>query len=340
MLVLDTTAMRQLVKTVGLEAIMQRLIARLHQDFKRWDAFTKSPRHAIYCEQGVLELMPTADGLNYAMKYVNGHPINTQQGKLCVTGLGLYTNMHDGYPLMIAEMTWLTAIRTACVSALATQLMARPESRCLGIIGTGAQAEFQVLALMQVLPQLEKVLFFDKDTEAMHKFAKNMEQYELIVEPAQEAKVLVQRSDVLITATAAKSKVHVIEDTWVQEGTHICALGGDSPGKTELPVSLLKRAYTVVEYRPQSQIEGEIQNLPVEAQQQVPELWQIVKGDQLGRPDAHAVTLFDSVGFALEDFSALALVYELAQEKQLGQQLTLVPAPPDPKDLFADLFSI
>ena len=114
---------------------------------------------------------------------------------------------------------------------------------------------------------------------------------------------------------------------------HINGVGGDCPGKTELHPDVLRQSAVFVQYEPQTRIEGDLQNLPADFA--VTELWQVLAGQAPGRTAAGQVTVFDSVGFALEDFSALRYLLDTAAELGLGQHLSLVPALADPKDLFS-----
>ena len=100
----------------------------------------------VVSSQGVIELMPICDDEYYAFKYVNGHPYNPQSNKLTVVAVGMLSQVKDGYPLMISEMTLLTALRTAGTSALAARYLAKPNSKVMAMIGTGSQSEFQVIA--------------------------------------------------------------------------------------------------------------------------------------------------------------------------------------------------
>ena len=113
---------------------------------------------------------------------------------------------------------------------------------------------------------------------------------------------------------------------------HLNAVGGDCPGKTELHPDVLRAARIVVEYPPQTRVEGEVQQLP--ADYPVTELWQVLAGQAAGREHEGQVTLFDSVGFALEDHATLRLIHRLAEAHHLGIYLELVPGQGDPKDLF------
>ena len=325
---------KTITEKIGIESFMQKAIDAIKEDFARWPEFNKSPRHAIHYPQGVMELMPCSDNELYSFKFVNGHPGNTAQGRLCVAALGMLAEVKTGYPLMLSEMTLLTAIRTAATGALAAQYMARPESTHLALIGTGAQAEFQFLATQAVLP-IDKVSYFDPDTQAMHKFHKHMH-HKADLQPCTSIRGAVQDADVIITATAAKTKNRLLEKDMVKKGTHVLGMGGDCPGKTELSLELLENSRIVVEYLPQSQEEGEIQNYPnakVHA-----EIWELVNGTKNGRENNDEITLFDSVGFAIEDFSILRMVHDLSNQLNIGQNVDITPTPVDPKDLYGTLF--
>jgi len=116
---------------------------------------------------------------------------------------------------------------------------------------------------------------------------------------------------------------------------HINAIGGDCPGKTEIAVSVVASSKVFVEYEPQTRIEGEIQQLPASAS--VTELWQVLNGDALGRTSSKDVTLFDSVGFSIEDFTTLCLVHELALQHGIGTPIELIPDLPDVRNLYGSL---
>ena len=272
----------------------------------------------------------------FAFKYVNGHPGNTKQGKLCVCAFGALSGAQDGYPILLSEMTVLTAVRTAATAALAAEYLARPDSENLGIIGTGSQSEFLVLAHQGVLPSLKRVFYYDTDPRAMRRFKQNMEKRDLQLIPCTSARQLAEESQVLLTATATKARVKVLEDLWIGEGTHIGGIGGDCPGKTELEAEILDRAKVVVEYLPQTREEGEIQIWDRQRQdrQVYAELWELVSGKKPGRQNDSELTFFDSVGFALEDLSTLRLCESLADEYKLGRHLGLIPTLEDPKALF------
>ncbi|MDI1292088.1 MAG: ornithine cyclodeaminase [Methylobacter sp.] len=331
MKILTVTDIRELIQIIGLENFFKHVIAALEEDFGRWNEFILSPRHGTYYPDGVIELMPCADRQYYAFKYVNGHPGNPHKGKLNVVAIGLLSDVGSGYPLMISEMTLLTAFRTAATGVLAAKYLARKDSKSLAIIGTGAQAEFQVLAFAGFF-QLEEVRFFDTDSQAMVKFSKNLTRQKFRLIPCGSIVEAVRHADIVITATAAKKRQSLFEFADLSPGAFIHAMGGDCPGKTELSAEFLHQVKLVVEYKPQSLVEGETQQCAADLI--YAELWELVCKHKPGRQNNDEITLFDSVGFALEDYSILRVVYELAKEHQLGTESALIPELNDPKNLF------
>ncbi len=334
MKVMSINDIQKLIKIIGLKAFLTKLILFLESDFARWDTFHKSVRHATYFAQGAIELMPCANDQFYAFKYVNRYPGNTAQGKLSVIGIGQLSDAATGYPLLLSEMTLLTALRTAATGALAAKYLAREEARSLAIIGTGAQAEFQVIAFNSLFP-LQQIRYFDIDPAAMAKFSRNLASYAFELIPCANVREAIHNTDIIITATATTKRMRLFELQDVATGSHIHAMGGDSPGKTELSQTLLKAAKIVVEFIPQTLKEGEVQQC--DASDIYAELWELVTKRKRGRENATEITVFDSVGFAVEDFSVLRLVYELSLEHQLGSEIALLPEPDDPKDLFSVL---
>jgi len=142
----------------------------------------------------------------------------------------------------------------------------------------------------------------------------------------------VRGADIVTTVTADKSYATILTPEMVEPGMHINAVGGDCPGKTELHADVLRGARVFVEYEPQTRVEGDIQQLPGDFP--VVELWRVLAGAEVGRQRADQVTVFDSVGFALEDYSTLRYVLAQAEQRQLGMAVNLVPGAEDPKDLF------
>jgi ornithine cyclodeaminase len=320
-----------LVSAKGPERFLSGLVSYIEQDFRRWEAFEKSARLASHSRDGVIELMPTSDGELYAFKYVNGHPNNTRDGLLTVTAFGVLADVHTGYPLLLSEMTIATALRTAATSALAAKYLARKNSQTMALIGLGAQAEFQALVFKAVLG-IRQLRVFDVDPAATQKFVANLASSGFAIVAAQSVAEAVHGADIVTTATAAKSRAAVITPEMVTAGVHFNAIGGDCPGKTEIHHDALLRARIFVEFPPQTRIEGEIQQLGADSP--VTELWRVIAGQSTGRIGPGDVTLFDSVGFAIEDYSTLRYLRDLMNASGLDRTLDLVPHLENPKDLF------
>jgi ornithine cyclodeaminase len=337
MKIISVESLTKIINRHGFDAFMRDLIVNLKEDFGKWEEFTKMPRPAMHVPGGVIELMPICDNRKYySFKYVNGHPKNPFTGKMTVSATGQLSTIDSGYPVMFSEMTILTAFRTAAAAALATDLMARKNAKIVAIIGTGAQSEFQIRAL-QLVRNITEVRYFDINEKAMDKFEKNMRDQNLKMTRCVSAKQAVFTSDIITVCTASKKRAVIVKDAWVKKGVHINGLGGDTAGKTELERKTLQRCLIAVEYFEQSFIEGEIQQFSLrEAKKHVAaHLHELVKGTKKGRVAGKDITLFDSVGIALEDYSALRLTYKLAEKYKIGQDLNLVPDISDPKNLFS-----
>ena len=328
----DVSTLRRMVNRVGAGRFLSGIAAAMRDDFRRWESFEKSARLASHSEIGVIELMPISDGERFAFKYVNGHPANARRGVPTVMAFGVLADVETGFPILLSEMTLTTAFRTAAASAVAAEVLARPGSRVMGMIGCGAQGEFQAIVFHELLG-IEELRIFDIDDSAMEKLARNLSGFPgLAVTPVESQADAAGGADIVTTCTADKALATILTPDMVEPGMHINAVGGDCPGKTELHVDVLRNARIFVEFEPQTRIEGDIQQLP--ADHPVHELWQAIAGRKKGRESEAQVTVFDSVGFALEDFSALRYVHELATDFGEGQDIELVPDLKDPRDLF------
>jgi len=323
--------MMKLVLRIGVERFLSELAACIEADFRRWEAFDKTPRVASHSAEGVIELMPTSDGEVYGFKYVNGHPKNMREGRQTVTAFGMLADVHNGYPVLLSEMTILTALRTAAMSAVAAKHLAPAGADCMAIIGNGAQAEFQALAFKTLLG-VDRLRLYDIDRTATEKCLRNLAGMGFEMVSCRSVEDAVEGAQIITTVTADKQYATILTDNMVGAGVHINAVGGDCPGKTELHRDILLRSDIFVEYPPQTRIEGEIQQLA--ADHPVTELWQVMTGAAQGRRDARQITLFDSVGFAIEDFSALCYVRDQLETFGLFDELDLLADPDEPRDLF------
>ncbi|HBK49090.1 MAG TPA: ornithine cyclodeaminase [Pseudomonas sp.] len=331
---IDVPTMSDLVHDIGVAPFIGELAAALRDDFKRWQAFDKSARVASHSEVGVIELMPVADKSRYAFKYVNGHPANTARDLHTVMAFGVLADVDTGYPVLLSELTIATALRTAATSLMAAQALARPNARKMALIGNGAQSEFQALAFHKHLG-IEEIVAYDTDPLATAKLIANLKEYSgLTIRRASSVAEAVKGVDIITTVTADKAYATIITPDMLEPGMHLNAVGGDCPGKTELHADVLRNARVFVEYEPQTRIEGEIQQLPADFP--VVDLWRVLCGETEGRQSDSQVTVFDSVGFALEDYTVLQYVLQQAEKRGMGARIDLVPwVEDDPKDLFS-----
>ena len=195
----------RLIRLQGIETVLRELAEYIEDDFRRWPAFDKRPRLASHSEHGAIELMPTSDDALYSFKYVNGHPGNIRDGLQTVIAFGMLSDVRTGYPLILSEMTLLTALRTAATSAVAARHLARADSRVLAIIGAGAQSEFQATAFKTLLG-IDTVRIYDTDPDATQKFCDNMKNSGLTITVAASSQEAVEGADIITTITADPQK--------------------------------------------------------------------------------------------------------------------------------------
>jgi ornithine cyclodeaminase len=204
----------------------------------------------------------------------------------------------------------------------------------MAIIGNGAQAEFQAMAF-KALCGIGQLRLYDINAAATAKCARNLAEFGFEIAACESAEEAVEGAQIITTVTADKQYATILSDNMVGAGVHVNAVGGDCPGKTELHRDILVRSDIFVEYPEQTRIEGEIQQL--EPDHPVTELWQVVAGHATGRRNASQITLFDSVGFATEDFSELRYVRDRLESTGLYECLDLLADPDEPRDLFGML---
>ncbi|MEL3901230.1 MAG: ornithine cyclodeaminase [Treponema phagedenis] len=330
---IDLPAMSQYVKSAGAEKLIARLVGYLEADYKRWEDFAKVPRVSHHAEPGVLELMPIGDTKTYSFKYVNGHPGNPKHNFLTVMGIGLLADVQTGFPLLFSELTLTTAIRTAATSVMAAKYLAKSHPKTMALIGNGSQSEFQSLGFHHVLG-IEEIHCYDIDPAATDKLMDNLKDVKnLKLIKCGSTKEACKGVDIITTVTADKKNAIIITPDMVEPGMHINGVGGDCPGKTELDSRVLDMGAVYVEFEPQSRIEGEIQHKNDDFK--VTEIWNIIKTGQPISRKPDDITIFDSVGFALEDYSILRLMYDIAKEEHIGTEEVLVPVLENPKNLYS-----
>ncbi|MCO4825999.1 MAG: ornithine cyclodeaminase [Amylibacter sp.] len=323
--------MMKLIHFIGLETMLKEIADYIEEDFRRWELFDKTPRVASHSAEGVIELMPTSDGEVYGFKYVNGHPKNMKEGLQTVTAFGLLADVGNGYPILLSEMTILTALRTAATSAMVAKHLAPKGAKTIAMIGNGAQSEFQAFA-MRAIVGVDTLRMYDIDPAATAKAMRNLEGFGMELVACKSPEEAIEGAQIITTCTADKQSATILTDNMVGSGVHINAIGGDCPGKTELHADILARSDVFVEYPPQTRIEGEIQQMPKDFA--VTEMWEVITGKAKGRTSESQITLFDGVGFAIEDFSALRYVRDRLKGTGFYQDLDMLADPDDPRDLF------
>lgn len=288
---------------------MRECIGLMRTAFERMnsgEAINQPRRRLVLPTQSTLHYMAAGDGRYFGIKVYSTNPRHAPNFRL------LLYRSDDAELLAIMEANYLGQIRTGAASGLATQLLARPESKVAAIIGSGFQAQTQLEALQTAMPMRE-VRVWSRSEEKRTAFARECsERFGVRVDAASSAEAAVRDADVLITATNAKDPV--VEAGWVADGAHINAMGSNQAKRRELPAELVRRAgLIVVDSQEQSRMESGdlVLALADEDWSRTAELADIVAGRR-GRSSASEITLFKSNGLAVEDVIAAAHVYERA----------------------------
>lgn len=224
----------------------------------------------------------------------------------------------------IIEADFLGQLRTGAASGVATEYMARPDAKVVGIFGTGLQARSQLKAVCSVR-RIERVEVYSRNDENRQRFAAEMTEFcATEVEPARSPEEAASEKDIVITAT--KSKTPVFDGRALDEGTHLNVIGSNFLGKAEIDVATVKRAnHIVCDSIEQCRIEAgdfaEAADIGACEWDSMHELAGVVTGRQTGRATPEDVTLFKSVGLAIEDVAMAAKIIELAETAGLGQPL-------------------
>ena len=332
---IDLPTMAKYLKSAGPEKVIKRLIPYLEDDYKRWNDFDKVPRMAHHSNIGVIELMPIGDSKTYSFKYVNGHPENPKHNFLTVMAIGLLAEVSTGFPLLLSELTLTTAVRTAATSVMAAKYLAKPNPKKMALIGNGCQSEFQSLGFHHILG-VEEIYCYDVDPAATDKLMDNLKNVKgLKLIKCASTKEACKGVDIITTITADKKNAIILTPDMIEPGMHINGVGGDCPGKTELDSKILFMGDVYVEFEPQSRVEGEIQHM--DKSFKVTEIWNVIKTGKPINRRSEDITIFDSVGFALEDFSILRLMYDIAKDENIGIPQELVPVLENPKNLYGML---
>lgn len=322
----------KIVQEKGFDQFMDRMIDRLGAAFAAPEGHGVTPVRDGFLrgpgDTAILEWMPHHQpDDSITIKTVGYTPTNPTTHRL-PTIIGTMTRYDDvtGRLLAVCDGILPTAIRTGAASAIASRLLARPDSRVLGLVGAGAQAVTQAHALSRVFP-LERILVHDIEPAHEASFAERAEFLGIDVEVASVADIEAA-ADILCTVTSVGvGDGPVLLGERLRPHVHINAIGADLIGKFEVPKAVLKSAFVTPDHRGQALREGECQQLT--DADLGPDLMTLCARPELAEAERERVTVFDSTGFALEDHVALDVLLELAAEAGLGDQVQLEHLPED-----------
>lgn len=253
-------------------------------------------------------------------KIVSVFPQNPSKGKPTIFASYLLSDPSTGELLALMEASTLTGIRTGGASALATRYLAREDARVMGVIGTGFQAVFQVRAIRAVRP-VEEVWVYDVDRKRLENFCGCLDSM-VRVHAASDSGSVVRHADILVTATTSETPVFSGKD--LRPGTHINAIGAYRPNMREVGEETIREATIVVDTFEGCLSEAGDLLIPIQEGKFKPEmihgeLGDLVTGRKRGRKSAEEVTLFKSVGFAMEDLVVAHLAYRKAIQEGRGK---------------------
>jgi len=278
---------------------------------------------------GVSLLMPAllqnAEEAALAVKIISVFNKNPAKGLPLIYAAVIVLDPLTGEIEAIMEGASLTAIRTGAGSGAATDLLARKDASNLAILGAGAQARSQLLAVCQVRP-IEKVWVYAPSADHVNQFIKEMAGVGPIPNnllAAKNTREAIRTADILCTATT--SHTPVFEDRDIQPGTHMNAVGAFTPDMQEIPSATVARATIAVDSRTASLAEsGDIANPLKEnliTDENISEIGEIILNPSSGRQTVDEITFFKSVGLAIQDAVAGQLALKNAREMNLGTQV-------------------
>jgi ornithine cyclodeaminase/alanine dehydrogenase-like protein (mu-crystallin family) len=328
-----------ILRTAGRDALMDTMIESLHSAFvEAADGGAVTPARDGFRRgkdgSGVLEWMPHHDpGRSVTIKtvaYTPGNP--TGQGLPTILGVVSRFDDVSGGLVAVSDGVVLTALRTGAASAVASRLLAIPDARVVGLVGAGAQAVTQLHALSRVF-ELDRVLLHDINRDHAESFRDRVAFLHLDVRLA-SVEAIEESSDIICTATSVPiGGGPVLPGASLRAYAHVNAIGSDLPGKTELPLALLRRALVCPDHLGQARREGECQQL--QDADIGPDLVTLCAHPDRASNYRQGLTVFDSTGFALEDHVALDVILEYAAKLGVGRWVKVEFMPADALNPYA-----
>jgi ornithine cyclodeaminase/alanine dehydrogenase-like protein (mu-crystallin family) len=304
-------------------------VTRAHEEFAAGASLQPERLHIeVAGERGLLLVMPAYLPQTQALatKLVTVFPKNPSRGLPLVEAVVILNDVDTGTPLALLEGTSVTARRTAAASAVATRALALPDARILCLIGAGVQARAHLHALAAVR-QLAEVRVVGRTPASGARFRDALQP---LVQPRILASTSVREAvggaDMVVTATT--SPTPVLEHAWIRPGAHINAVGAFSVQTREIDSATVAAAHLVVGSRAATLREAGDLAIPLAEgvltrDHPIHELGAILAGKAPGRPSPEAITLYKSVGMAIEDAATARLAYERARAQGLGTELQL-----------------
>jgi len=272
--------------------------------------------------QGDFRAMPAyLEGVEACgMKWVNVHPQNKKHGLPSVMALIIINDPKTGLPLAVMDGTYITNLRTGAAGGIAAKYLARENSSRVALVGCGAQAQTQLMALNEIF-DIETVFLYDCLKSQPEIFLKKMRYLDLKMSAAKNIPDCLKNADIVVTTTPSRRPI--VKPEWIKNGTHINAIGADAPGKEELETGILKKAKVVVDDITQAIHSGEI-NVPMTRKTITrknihADLGDIITGKKQGRKSREEITVFDSTGLAILDVAMAHYVYQQARKNKVGK---------------------
>ena len=345
-LVVSSQDVQKIVEHVGINALMDSLIANLEASIMSYDSRVKIPiRSGFHYERpnsGLIEWMPLYnEGENVLLKVVGYHPKNSENYDLptIISTISTY-DAKSGHLSAVMDGVLATALRTGAASAVASKIMAHSESSTLGLIGCGTQAITQIHALSRTF-DLNRILIYDCDRSVMKSLESRGTALNLDIEFVESSvEEVVGNSDILCTATSIEvGGGPLFENFPTKAFLHVNAIGSDFPGKVEIPPDFLDKAFICPDFTEQALLEGECQQ--VERARIVCDLVELVQQAETFDYVKEQRSVFDSTGWALEDSVVMELFLKYTAELGLGQEIEIETMSGDVKNpyhflLYAD----
>jgi ornithine cyclodeaminase/alanine dehydrogenase-like protein (mu-crystallin family) len=321
MLFLNATTNRELLPPAYLADVMADAMKAISSGAAAAPARTFIP---LPGRSGGLAIMPAlpAAGLAYGVKLLSVHPDNPARGRPLLQGLILLFDDATGEPAALVDAVSVTALRTAAVSALATRLLSRPDARSHGILGTGVQAAAHFDAILAARPGIKRVVVWSRSPEKAEAFARQRDGRAGVVVVAAGDASEAAACDVVSVVTASAEPVLLGEA--IAQGAHINLVGSHHPGEREADTKTILRAKVFVDSLDNAMREAGDLLIPIGegayARDDIAgEIGQLLLGIVAGRSDPEEVTLFKSLGHAVQDIYAANAVHARALARGRGQ---------------------